>query len=65
MAIIGNKHEPISWRLSVLTFMIQSSHSTTNIETTDERVYIDETGVLMIDVTDMTPFLKALVTVVK
>lgn len=65
MAIIGNKHEPISWRLSVLTFMIQSSHSTTNIETTDERVYIDETGVLMIDVTDMTPFLKALVAVVK
>ena len=56
MAMIGNTNEPISWCLSVPTFFIQLSHSIRNTETTDERVSIDSTGVLMTDVTDMTSF---------
>lgn len=53
MAMIGNTNEPMSWRTY---FSIQSSHSIRNTKTTDERVSIDSTGVLIIDVTDMTSF---------
>lgn len=54
--MMGNKNEAVSCPLSVRTFIIQSSHFITDTETINERVDIDKTGVLMIEVTDMTSF---------